>query len=526
MGSTRELKRKDYRRGVTNGSNLPPADPMLSARYAGLPLLARALGNRTVASLLQAKLSVSKPNDPLEQEADRVAEQVLRSPTPPAAKDTGHGPGETEGRSRQEPPSDRIHRGQGEVASRSGGASPSDDLIGDLGSGHPLEYPARDFFESRFGADFGAVRVHTDGEAARSARAIGARAYAFGNHIVFARGEYQPRAASGQRLLAHELAHVMQQGFGRPRLSGAEGAVGGRLPAPSPPIIARQLGFSPQPRSLNQSLAPSLLRDDELAAEIQEIRQWLLNHPYSSADRTMLEQALAELEAEVMRRPTIATRGTVAHTGTVGTGATRGTVEARTNEEIQTGTARAGNLIAISYSGANAANARWFQFVWFEMEVVSPALTGRVSATIPTTSGTKPFTTNPASPSWSVDSADGISPDYIYSGGIGIRDTATHTMFDQPGGTSVAPLFQAVLSAVSGATSATFTAHFSTYLVINDVVTYHVPWAAATTATVSGTTATIANVAYTVGAAGAASSLPTNLRTILHTNYPSYTGIR
>jgi hypothetical protein len=272
---------------------------------------------------------------------------------------------------------------------------------------------------------------------------------------------------------------------------------------------------------LKQSLLPSALRDDELNAEIQEIQLWLMLNPVASPDRTSLESALAVLQGEAAKRPSIATRGTVAHKGTVGTGASQGTVEARTDEEIQSGGGKAGNLLALSYAGANAADARWLQFVWFEMRVVSPTQVGTLSGNIPTTSGTKPFTTNAATPSWSIDSAGG-SPFYIESGGLGIRDAAVEAMFDRPGGASVAPLFQAALSAVPGATSATFTAHFSTYLLLSHVVKYVVPWAAATTATVSGTTATIANVAYAVGAAGTASSLPSDLRTILHTTYPSY----
>ena len=183
-----------------------------------------------------------------------------------------------------------------------------------------------------------------------------------------------------------------------------------------------------------------------------------------------------------------------------------------------------GNIIAISYAGANAPNARWLQFVWFEMNVVSPKGTVLAAGNIPTTSGTKPFTTT-ASPNWSIDSANGISPYYIESGGAGVRDASLETMFDRPGGTSAAPLFQAALGSVAGATSATFTAHFSTYLLIDNVVKYLVPWTAATTATVAGTKATIANVAYAVGAAGAATTIPANLLAILRKDYP-YTQVK
>lgn len=74
----------------------------------------------------------------------------------------------------------------------------------------------RRLLESRFGHDFGKVRVHTDARAAESARTVGARAYTVGNHVVFGSGQYQPGTRSGLHLLAHEMAHVVQQG-GRPQ---------------------------------------------------------------------------------------------------------------------------------------------------------------------------------------------------------------------------------------------------------------------------------------------------------------------
>jgi hypothetical protein len=80
--------------------------------------------------------------------------------------------------------------------------------------GAPLDADARRFFEPRFGFDFSRVRIHTDARAAKSARTVNALAYTFGNDIAFAAGQYAPRAASGQRLLAHELAHVAQQSAG------------------------------------------------------------------------------------------------------------------------------------------------------------------------------------------------------------------------------------------------------------------------------------------------------------------------
>ncbi|HCT27031.1 MAG TPA: hypothetical protein DIW85_12570, partial [Stenotrophomonas sp.] len=83
-------------------------------------------------------------------------------------------------------------------------------------SGRPLDPAARAFFEPRFGEDFSDVRVHTSGQAARSASDVGAEAYAVGSRLVFAEGRYAPGGAEGRNLLAHELAHVVQQRGGAP----------------------------------------------------------------------------------------------------------------------------------------------------------------------------------------------------------------------------------------------------------------------------------------------------------------------
>ncbi|HEX8180802.1 MAG TPA: DUF4157 domain-containing protein [Pyrinomonadaceae bacterium] len=138
----------------------------------------------------QAKIKVSTPGDRHEQEADRIAEQVLRMPdaatTPNPAR----------------------------PAQLSAPALPT-QLAALSGGGAPLPAHVRAFFEPRFGRDFSTVRVHTGAAAAESARAFQARAYTFDRHIVFGRGQYAPDSTAGRRLLAHELTHVVQQGTSR-----------------------------------------------------------------------------------------------------------------------------------------------------------------------------------------------------------------------------------------------------------------------------------------------------------------------
>ncbi len=104
--------------------------------------------------------------------------------------------------------------------------------------GRPLEPDVRRFFEARMGYDFSSVRVHADAGSAKSAASIGANAYTFGTRISFAANRYDPRTHAGRLLIAHELAHVVQQ-----RTSGQDaGLMAGpgigrvqRQPAPNPP---------------------------------------------------------------------------------------------------------------------------------------------------------------------------------------------------------------------------------------------------------------------------------------------------
>ena len=86
--------------------------------------------------------------------------------------------------------------------------------------GQPLDSTTRAFMDPRFRHDFSNVRVQADAKASQSARAVDARAYTVGQDVVFGAGEYAPGTFGGQRLLAHELTHVVQQGANGPATSG------------------------------------------------------------------------------------------------------------------------------------------------------------------------------------------------------------------------------------------------------------------------------------------------------------------
>jgi hypothetical protein len=108
--------------------------------------------------------------------------------------------------------------------------SPVHDVVGS-GGGTPLDDGTRGTMEAAFGRSFDDVRVHTDAEASRSAASVGANAYTVGSDMVFRSGHYDPGSEAGQRTIAHELSHVVQQSQGA--VDGAEAPGGIRVSSPS-----------------------------------------------------------------------------------------------------------------------------------------------------------------------------------------------------------------------------------------------------------------------------------------------------
>ena len=153
---------------------------------------------RLGAGSLQTKLAIGTPGDQYEQEADRLADHVMRRP------DRTVTPGSPSA------PTPLVQRRAAPVGVEPE-AAPA--IVQEVVSspGDRLDAVTRAFFEPRFGHDFGSVRVHADGRAAESSEAVNALAYTVGSHIVFAARQYAPGSISGKKLLAHELTHVVQQ---------------------------------------------------------------------------------------------------------------------------------------------------------------------------------------------------------------------------------------------------------------------------------------------------------------------------
>lgn len=177
---------------------------------------------------MQAKLQIGAVDDPLEAEADQTADRVMRIADPPAAplrmtstagqlqrKCSCGGSGSSGGECK-ECQEKREEKQLQRKASASAPVNAVPDAVGNVlrSPGQPLDTATRNYFEPRLAWDLSNVRVHTDARAADSARRVNALAYTVGNNVVFGSGQYSPRTDSGKRLIAHELAHTVQQASG------------------------------------------------------------------------------------------------------------------------------------------------------------------------------------------------------------------------------------------------------------------------------------------------------------------------
>jgi hypothetical protein len=175
---------------------------------------------------LQPKLRIGAVDDPLEREADRVANRVLHMPdaTPPLAASRSASGGFVQrkcscGGSCESCKSQAADDEHGPVRLKPAAAtlaaprSVAPPVVHDVlrSPGRPLDAATRAFFEPRLGCDLGRVRVHADARAGESADRLQADAYTVGHDLVFAPGQYAPQTQQGRRLLAHELSHVLQQ---------------------------------------------------------------------------------------------------------------------------------------------------------------------------------------------------------------------------------------------------------------------------------------------------------------------------
>ncbi len=235
----------------------------------GLLALQRMVGNRAVSGMIQAKLMVGPAGDSYEQEADRIAEQVVNMPADTGQEVTANGansvqrgpleeeeiqtkplvqraaiPEEEEIQTKpllQREPILEEEEIQMKSASLSEGFEAGSDIESSLsskGGGSQLSDEVRAFMEPRFGVDFGAVRIHTDSNAAQMNNQINAQAFTHGHDIYMGAGRYEPGSETGKKLLAHELTHVVQQTGGSDLQRKAAGGLSN-----GKPVIQRHMNY-------------------------------------------------------------------------------------------------------------------------------------------------------------------------------------------------------------------------------------------------------------------------------------------
>ncbi len=273
MGNQRTTKSKTTEashQGRVSTVTQPPLS--INSQVHPILQLQQQLGNQAVNRLIQTKMTVGKPGDIYEQEADQVAASVMRTPAPEVQHQTEEEEVQAkpitplvqrqsededekvqmlqrqseeedekvqmlQRQSEEEDEKVQMLQRQSEEedekvqmlqrqaedeeeevqAKAVPGQTPavSPDLESKIqsrrGTGQPLPKSIRAFMEPRFGADFSGVRVHTDSSAVQMNKELGAQAFTHGNDVYFNSGKFNPGSSSGKELLAHELTHTIQQ---------------------------------------------------------------------------------------------------------------------------------------------------------------------------------------------------------------------------------------------------------------------------------------------------------------------------
>lgn len=546
-------------------ASLPPSSKPRSSNRGMQRLMTGGVGGAGTGAVsaglrlnVQAKLTVGAVNDPLEREADRVADQVTQGGLQDAK---GIGTGSSIGSSsigsdkrvgNAQAPPPRIQRRSGSTAAAQRAAPPSVDSALAEG-GRPLPPALQAEMGQRIGHDFTGVRLHTGAAAAQSARDIQAHAYTAGRHIVFGEGQFQPHTPRGRHLLAHELAHTVQQGQSRQAgVVQRDFSLAPTVPAPAEVV-------------LTEAQMRTALRFDRVvftdAAEIEIVRDvvGLARVPavidedvvnaiarYQAAfgltaDGMLGAGTAAQLEREItaesdalgdaaigtpMRRVarrlhlrSLTTRrtGLLSHQGFVGDDANpEGAVTARLGDNRD-----GAQSMSLEYTGENANRVDWLQFVNMRMFATPVGAAAPVfrAGTVQTSSGPTAFSNNTTT-NWSVDGDQaGVAPLYNDTFDSERRPSRALAMFDRPGGaTVVATALAFVAGPAAGATRVTFVAGFESYVVRNNHVLYRVAWSASTVVDVAAATAS--GIMYSQGAAGQVTSLRAVHRTALLAEYP------
>lgn len=414
---------------------------------------------RDPPTIIQPKLAVGSVNDPHEHEADRIAAQVM---APAQTSVAGASP--------------RIQPFSSSFASEALGPSASAKVGKTLsGFGTSLSADVQQDMGRRFGFDFSRVRIHADREAGRSAECLNAYAYTAGYNVVFAPGQFAPKTAHGLRLLSHELTHVIQQ---------AGGSSAGGLREHAPQAVQRQKAPDIDlARTLGKKLKAG--KGDDVLTDIEALPAGDLNGLELVVTQAF---ALDEPTADELRRiirfvrdkpffgtggPFTASKGAAQSKAAAKIG--KGTVEVKTGVSVESGAGSSKEAYTLSYTGDDADQMHWMQFIWREVKPEFPAKAGKPSKAIEKTlthSGRSyGLTTDESKKNWQTDSGSSVTP--FYEEGATVKRTAKKevTMADFPSTEvdDVKPLFDDPSKTPTRVVSKF---HADTYLIRNADVVY------------------------------------------------------
>jgi hypothetical protein len=372
---------------------------------------------------LQTKLKIAEAGDRYEQEADRIADQVIAMPAPGTVAEAPR----------------QIQRFSGPSPGQTDTAPASVEKTLS-GPGNPLEPALQQDMEQRFGYDFSPVRIYSGTDAGQSAQDVNAHAYTVGNRIAFGAGRFAPATPEGRRLLAHELTHVVQQsGVSR------SGEVLARQPSDPNIERARKLAKKLQEKKRDDVINDivAMKATDLDALEVAATQAFALDKPQADDLRRIIRFARhkpgkAKLDkdkptAEIVKVNDAGTLETKAGAKVPG-----GKVELHTGVSMKYAGDSSTEAYSLTYTGANVDDMRWLQFIWRELVPEFP----------PKAKGDKPrkepvakelshsgrdyrLTTDPTRPSWNTDSGSSATPFYEDNTSA-IRTADELTMFDSP----------------------------------------------------------------------------------------------
>ncbi len=535
-------------------------------------------------SPVQPKLKISEPNDPYEQEAERISSQIMKMPDRSTDEEE---PVQTSSlintitpliqcsEEEEEEARPRLLQRQGNEDDKEEYAQTKQDFVrpgapAGLASriqtikrgGQPLPASDRSFFEPKFGTSFKNVKIHTDTHSSEAAGSINAKAFTAGQNIVFGQGQYSPGTDSGKRLLAHELTHVVQQSNG----SLSQNVQRDFSVAPTTPnravrtltaqqisaaiaynsvlftdaaeisIIRDVLGTTQTPAVIDNDFVNAVLRYqasyglsqdgklgsgtcgilyNEVKAEADRLNQPARGTPLRRVERRLY------LRSRVPRR-----RGVIVHQGFVGPDARpRGVVTVRVNAYETALLAGADRAISLDYTGSDANNVHWLQFVNRSFYGFQPGSRNRIYNTgnITTFSGTYAYT-RPGSTTWHLDNLNSAASPFVdvVAPHITVRTpNRSVVMVDQPGGSTAAMRNTFSASQTPHLDRLVMRATFDAYAVLNNRVIYRIRWYA--TYRYNLTTGAASTVRYSTGTTGTRSTLIGAQRTVLRGRFPGNT---